>query len=248
MAEKIHVTVWNEYRHERESAAIAAVYPEGIHGAIAEALRADPRFEVGTATLDEPEHGLSQEVLDKTDVLVWWGHIAHNEVKDEVVERVYQRVMDGMGLIVLHSGHASKIFQKVCGTNTHLLKWREFGERERLWVIEPSQPIAQGLGEYIELEHEEMYGERFDIPAPDALVFISWFEGGEVFRSGCCYNRGRGRIFYFRPGHEEYPIYYVPEIRRVLVNACAWAAATPGAPTKTGPVRPIEKIEKYQKA
>jgi trehalose utilization protein len=195
-----------------------------MHTVIAEMLRANG-FQVRTATLDEPQHGLSEEVLAQTDVLTWWGHMAHGEVKDEIVERVYQRVLNGMGLIVLHSGHLSKIFCRLMGTSCDL-KWREIAEKERLWIVEPGHPIAEGLGEYIEIPHEEMYGEVFDIPAPDTLVMISWFKGGEVFRSGCCYYRGRGKIFYFRPGHETYPTYYQPEVQQVIRNAARWAAPT----------------------
>lgn len=194
------VTVWNEFRQERSDPPVRAVYPDGIQAAIADGL-GDAGFEVRIATLDEPEHGLTHAVLADTDVLTWWGHVAHTEVDDAVVERVHQRVLDGMGLIVLHSGHFSKIFKRLMGTSCDL-KWREAGEHERLWVVDPSHPIAEGLGESFVIEHEEMYGEHFDIPAPDGLVFVSWFQGGEVFRSGCCYQRGRGRIFYFRPGHE----------------------------------------------
>ncbi len=231
MAESIRVTVWGEFRHELRNPAVAAIYPNGMHEAIAEGLRADPRFEVRTATLDQPEHGLSEATLAATDVLTWWGHLAHHEVADVVVERVRARVLAGMGLIVLHSGHFSKIFKALMGSSCDL-KWREAGERERLWVVEPSHPIAEGLGEYFELEQEEMYGERFDIPAPESLVLISWFKGGEVFRSGCCYTRGKGRIFYFRPGHETYPTYYDPNVRRVIANAVRWAAPC-AAPTVT---------------
>ncbi|MCX7771837.1 MAG: ThuA domain-containing protein [Clostridia bacterium] len=220
---KLNITVWNEFRHEKSEERIQKVYPKGIHEAIADALRKDEAFNVCTATLDEPEHGLTDEVLEKTDVLIWWGHIAHGDVKDEIVDKVYDRVLNGMGLIVLHSGHFSKIFKKLMGTSARL-KWREVGEKERLWVIERGHPIAGGLGEYIELPNEEMYGERFDIPAPDELVFISWFEGGEVFRSGCCYNRGKGKVFYFRPGHESFPIYYNEDILKVISNACKWAS------------------------
>lgn len=198
--EKIRVTVWNEYRHEKRDEAVAKVYPDGIHSAIASMLRDEADLEIRTATLDEPEHGLTDEVLASTDVLLWWGHMAHGEVSDEIVNKVCQRVLDGMGFIALHSGHASKPFSKLMGTNSGELKWRESGDTERLWLIEPGHPIAAGLPEYIEIENEETYGERFDIPAPDELVFISWFSGGEVFRSGCCYNRGLGKIFYFRPG------------------------------------------------
>jgi trehalose utilization protein len=223
MADKIRVTVWNEGRHEKTSAEIAKVYPQGIHGAVASALRAQPGFEVRTATLDEPEHGLTQEVLANTDVLTWWGHMAHGDVKDEIVDRVQQRVLGGMGLIVLHSGHFSKILRRLLGTNCSL-KWREIGEKERVWVTAPGHPIVEGLGEYFELPHTEMYGEFFDIPQPDVQVFISWYPGGEVFRSGCCFYRGRGKVFYFSPGHETFPIYYQKEIQRVLVNAVRWAA------------------------
>ena len=219
---KVRVTIWNEYRHEVLEERIAKVYPKGIHGAIAEMLGRHMDYEIRTATLDEPEHGLTQEVLDNTDVLIWWGHMAHNEVSDEVVERVCKRVLDGMGMIFLHSGHHSKPFRKLMGTTCNV-KWRENDEKERLWIVDPSHPITAGLPEYIELPKEETYGERFDIPAPDELVFISWFSGGEVFRSGCCYRRGKGRIFYFRPGHEEYPTFYREDITRVLINAVEWA-------------------------
>ena len=223
MAQNPRVTVWNEYRHEHHKDHPAStLYPDGIHGAIAEGLR-EKGLTVGTATLDEPEHGLTDEVLANTDVLTWWGHMAHGEVKDEIVDRVQRRVLDGMGLIVLHSGHHSKIFKRLMGTSGDL-KWREADERERLWVVEPGHPIAEGIGEYIELEKAEMYGERFDIAAPDELVFVSWFEGGEVFRSGCCWKRGRGKLFYFRPGHESYPTFYNEQIRRVIYNAVMWAA------------------------
>lgn len=243
MREYIKVTVWNEYRHEKENEYIASIYPEGIHGAIASYLKKDSNFEVRTATLDETDHGLTADVLQDTDVLIWWGHKAHDEVRDEIVEKVYSRVQEGMGLIVLHSGHASKIFRKICGTNSERLKWREAGEKERLWVIEPNHPIVEGIGEYIEIPNEEMYGERFEIPAPDALVFISWFEGGEVFRSGCCYNRGTGRVFYFRPGHETFPVYHQPEIQKVIGNAVKWAAPISGPKTTYGNTKPLEVIK-----
>jgi trehalose utilization protein len=222
----IKVTVWNEFRHEKTDPTVAAIYPEGIHQTIANHLKLNAQLEVRTAVLDEPEHGLTDEVLQNTDVLLWWGHLAHDEVRDDIVEKVQQRVLDGMGLIVLHSAHASKIFKKLMGTATGTLKWRDIGEKEKIWVIEPSHPIAEGLGEYIEIPKEEMYGERFEIPAPDRLIFISWFEGGEVFRSGCVYERGRGRIFYFRPGHETFPVYYQSEVLQVISNATMWAAAS----------------------
>jgi len=241
MDKVIRVTVWNEDRHEKQDPAVAQIYPEGIHGAIASYLRGLPGLEVRTATLDEPDHGLADDILLHTDVLTWWGHIAHDEVRDDIVEKVYQRVLDGMGLLVLHSGHFSKIFRKLMGTTCDL-KWREIGEKERLWVIEPGHPIVDGISEYIELDHAEMYGERFDIPAPDTLIFVSWFAGGEVFRSGCVYFRGRGKIFYFRPGHETYPIYHDPAILHVIGNAVRWLAPVRGPVHVYGNVKPLEKL------
>ena len=222
----IRVTVWNEARHEKTNDKAKAIYPEGIHTAIAETLN-EQGFQARTATLDEPEHGLTTNVLAETDVLTWWGHMAHGEVQDEVVDRVHRRVLEGMGLIVLHSGHHAKIFKKLMGT-TCSLRWREADERERIWVVNPGHPIAAGLDPYFEISEAEMYGEHFDIPAPDELVFVSWFQGGEVFRSGCCYYRGRGKIFYFRPGHETYPIFHQPQVQQVLGNGVRWAATTNG--------------------
>ncbi|MBW7937947.1 MAG: ThuA domain-containing protein, partial [Candidatus Omnitrophica bacterium] len=223
MSSKIRVTVWNEFRHEKLDEKVRQVYPDGIHAAIASHIQSQPDLEVRTATLDEAEHGLTEEVVQSTDVLLWWGHMAHGEVQDAIVERVVARVQEGMGLIVLHSGHHSKVFKRLMGTTCNL-HWREAGEKERLWVVEPSHPIAEGLGEYFELPHTEMYGERFDIPTPEHLIFVSWFQGGEVFRSGCTWQRGHGRIFYFRPGHETFPIYYDPNVLRVIVNGIHWAA------------------------
>ena len=240
----IRVTIWNEFRHEKENKDVAAIYPNGIHGAIKEGISGNDGFVIRTATLDEQEHGLTEAVLAGTDVLIWWGHKAHGAVQDEIVERVHKRVLEGMGLVVLHSGHHSKIFKKLMGATANL-KWREENDKERLWVVSPGHPIVDGIGEYIEIEEEEMYGEPFDIAPPDELVFISWFTGGEVFRSGCCYFRGRGKIFYFRPGHETYPTYYNADVRKVIGNAVRWTAPVNGpAPVwgLKGPIAPLEKL------
>ena len=241
MSDVIRVTVWNEFRHEKKHKEIAKVYPEGIHGAIASYLEKQPGMKVRTATLDEPEHGLTEQVLAETDVLTWWGHAAHKEVTDEVVARVHARVLDGMGLLCLHSAHFSKIFKKLMGTDC-FLKWREVGEKQRLWVVDHAHPIAEGLGDAIEIPHSEMYGEPFGIPQPDELVFIGWFEGGEVFRSGCCFHRGRGKVFYFQPGHETYPVYHQPEVLKIIANAVRWAASARGDKRIQGHVKPLEEI------
>jgi trehalose utilization protein len=236
----LRVTVWNEFRHERSNPAVGAVYPDGIHEALAAPLRAAGHA-VRTATLDQPGHGLGGEVLDTTDVLLWWGHKAHGDVPDELAERVQARVLAGMGLIALHSAHFSKPFKRLMGTGCDL-KWRIADERERLWVVAPGHPIAAGLPERIELEEEEMYGEPFDIPPPEELVLVSWFQGGEVFRSGCCFRRGQGRIFYFRPGHETYPTYHQPLIQQVIANAVLWAAPVPSFAPARGRSPPLEPI------
>jgi trehalose utilization protein len=242
MANKIRVTVWNEARHEKRNPEVAAIYPKGIHGAIAEALNRQADIAARTATLDEPEHGLSDEVLRQTDVLTWWGHLAHDAVADAVVDKVHQRVLTGMGLIVLHSGHFAKIFRRLMGT-TCQLKWREDGGREVLWVTSPAHPILAGIQDCIVLPHTEMYGEHFDIPEPDETILISSFAGGEVFRSGVTFRRGAGRIFYFRPGHETFPIFHDQAVQRVLVNAVRWAAPT-GTMKFECPEKPIGWFEK----
>ncbi|KHF40880.1 ThuA domain-containing protein [Halalkalibacter okhensis] len=236
----VNVTVWNENRHEQKNPVVRDIYPEGIHGTIANFIKED-QVQVKTATLDDPEHGLTEEVLNSTDVLIWWGHLAHDEVEDVIVEKVKQRVLEGMGLIVLHSGHFSKIFKTLMGTTCDL-KWREANDKERLWIIDPSHPIVEGIGEFIELEEEEMYGEHFDIPAPEQLIMMSWFSGGEVFRSGCTYQRGKGKIFYFRPGHETYPTYHNEEIQKVIKNAVSWAKPTERKMPVYGNAKPLEQI------
>lgn len=220
----IRTVVWGENIHERTNAVVGKLYPKGMHEAIADLLRQDAGIDVSTATMEQPEHGLPQSRLEATDVLLWWGHKDHGGVSDDVVERVAKRVWEGMGLIVLHSAHFSKIFRRLMGSPC-ALKWREAGERERLWVTAPGHPIARGLPQYFELENEEMYGEHFSVPEPLETVFISWFQGGEVFRSGLTYRRGAGNIFYFRPGHETYPTYHDATVGLVLRNAVNWAAS-----------------------
>ena len=245
---KVNVTVWNEFLHEKEDATVAGIYPDGIHHAIGRGIQDYGDFDYQTATLEEAQHGLSDEVLNATDVLVWWGHKAHGRVEDEVVDRVQQRVLSGMGLIVLHSGHFSKIFKRMMGTNCSLT-WREADEKERLWVLEPAHPIMRGVPPMFEIPEEEMYGERFDVPTPDKLLMVSWFQGGEVFRSACTWQRGHGRVFYFRPGHETFPTYKNEHVLRIIANACTWARRrvdidTADAPNILNPAEPVPNVTK----
>jgi trehalose utilization protein len=215
------VTVWCEELADPE---VAAVYPDGLEETVAAAIRqhAAAGVEVTTATLDMPAHGLPAERLAATDVLVWWGHHRHGEVPDALAEAVRRRVLDGMGLVVLHSGHLSKPFTLLMGTSCNL-RYREADDREAVWAVAPAHPIARGLPPVFVIPRQEMYGEYFDIPAPDELVFLSTFSGGEVIRSGCCFLRGRGRVFLFTPGHETYPVYHQDEVRRVIANGVLWA-------------------------
>jgi len=229
--EKVMLTIYNEFVHEQKNDFVRKLYPKGMHEAIADFMQKEPGFDVRIATLEMTEHGLTEAILSSTDVLMWWGHVAHGEVQDEIVDRVQKLVLDGMGLVVMHSGHFSKIFKRLMGTSCGLC-WREAAERERLWVVNPKHPITQGIGSYIELPNTEMYGEYFDIPDPDDLLFISWFEGGEVFRSGATWHRGKGKIFYFRPGHETYPIFYNKEVLKVLSNGVRWAKFSGNMETK----------------
>lgn len=226
----IRVTVWGENFHEtseRDQAEMAERYPEGMHGAIAAGLSEllGDAVEVRTATRDQPEHGLTEEVLDNTDVLTWWGHARHDEIDDAIVDKVHQRVLGGMGILVLHSAHFSKIFKKLMGTSCSL-SWRSKDDAELVWTVAADHPIAEGVPSPIVIEQQEMYGEYFDIPQPDELVFISSFSGGEVFRSGCTWRRGKGKVFYFSPGDQDFPVYHHADIQRVLANAVQWAAPT----------------------
>jgi len=226
----IRTVVWGENVHEKEDATVRGIYPKGMHATIADALNTDADIKATTATLDQPEHGLTEARLAETDVLTWWGHAAHDKVDNAIVDRVAQRVWEGMGLVVLHCGHLSKIFKKLMGTSC-MLRWREAAEKERVWIVNPSHPIVAGFTEeYFELPNVEMYGEFFDIPTPDELFTISWFEGGEVFRSGCTWRRGKGKVVYFSPGHETFPTYHDKNVLKVIENAIRWAAPTQKLP------------------
>ena len=240
----IRVTIWNEFVHERDVGAVGdfirSIYPDGIHAHLAGRLDA-PDLAIRTATLNEPANGLPEEVLNTTDVLLWWGHCAHDRVPDDLVTRIQARVLSGMGLIVLHSGHFSKVFRRLLGTDCRL-RWREIGEKERVWVVAPGHPLTAGVPETFTLPHSEMYGEPFDIPDDGKVIFMSWFEGGNPFRSGVAFQRGAGRIFYFSPGHETYPIYHDPNILRVLANAIRWSAGPTLPPRVTPQPEPLEKV------
>ncbi|MDY3304381.1 MAG: ThuA domain-containing protein [Clostridia bacterium] len=223
----INVLICNEFYHEQTEENVKKIYPNGIHGAISDFLGCDD-IKVTTVTeYDEnlnlvPDYGITDEMLKETDVIMWWGHMRHGEVSDELVEKIHNQILCGMGAIFLHSAHHSKLFKKLQGTTCNLC-WREEA-RERLWNIVPAHPIMRGIGDYFDIEKEEMYGERFEIPKPDELLMIGTYNTGEVFRSACTWQKLNGRVFYLQPGHESNPIYYIPEIQTIIRNAVRWAA------------------------
>lgn len=219
----IRVSIYNEFVHEKNDAAVRAIYPEGIHEVLASFLRSD-EISVRCFTLDNVAE-ITTKVLDETDVMIWWGHMAHDKVPDEVALCVKDAVLRGMGMIFLHSAHHSKPFRLLMGTSCNLT-WREDGDMERIWNIQPAHPIAQGIDRYFELPHEETYGEPFAIPNPDDVIFIGWYDGGEVFRSGVTFHRENGRIFYFQPGHETNPTFKDKNVQTIIKNAVHWVKPT----------------------
>lgn len=243
MSEKINVLVWSEYIDAEKQPEVVEIYPEGIGKVIADFLSGESNLSVRTGGLDNMESDLSEESLLETDVLVWWDHFFQDRITDEILERIKHRIYEGMGFIALHSAIVSRVFRGLMGTSC-AMKWREVGEKERVWVIDRGHRIAAGLErEYIDIPISEMYGESANIPHPEDLVFVSWYAGGEVMRSGCCYKRGNGRIFLFTPGHEEYPIYYQAEIQKIIINAVNWAKPSTGPPPNyAGHSSPLEKI------
>ncbi len=234
------IVIYNEYNDFHRQGKTLQAYPNGIHGALKD-LFEHAGHEVKTYTLEDI-NTISDEVLKETDVMVWWGHCNHQDVTDETTNRIVESVLKGMGFVALHSSHLAKPFKRLMGTACNL-KWREIDEKERVWVVNPAHPIAKGLNEYFEIPHEEMYGEPFGIPTPDELVFIGWFQGGNVFRSGCCYQRGYGKVFYFQPGHETNPTFLIKEVQQVLLNAINWAKPKMKAEDLSCPNVPsLEKI------
>ncbi len=240
----LRVTVWDENKPHIEE-----YYPAGIRGAVADAIKGDG-VEVTIAHLDEPDQGISEDLLENTDVLVWWGHARHGEVDDELAAKIKQRVHHGgMGLVVLHSGHYSKPFRATLDCTGHLKGgWRESDDTEEITVCAPWHPIAEGVSNFT-LEAEEMYGGPFGTPPVEVLIFQSFFpKGGEVFPCGAVWTvgdgvdldftsgpgngvgqgKGIGRVFYFRPGHETYPTYFHSEVKTIIRNGVLWTGKVTG--------------------
>jgi trehalose utilization protein len=213
------ILVWSEGTAPKE------VYPNDIRGAVAAELAKLRGYTVKTATLSDPEQGISQAALDATDVLIWWGHLKHGDVSDTGVERIVKRVREGgMGIIFLHSAHFAKPLKAVLGASG---AWKDYvNDRSphRITVADPKHPIARGVRDFV-IPQEERYEEPFIVPTPEAVVFEGYYEKTKTkARQGLCWTIGKGRVFYFRPGHEEFPVFFMPEVRRIMRNAALWAA------------------------
>ena len=242
---KLRVTVWSEVIDPVLEPRAVTYYPDDINVYLAEFLSIEHDFEVRTANLRQKENGLSQEILNDTDVLVWWSHLYDDQVSDETAQRVAETVLNGMGILFLHASLGSKPAKILLGTNSNTGKYREIGEKEKIWVVDRSHPVVDGMEkEYIEIPASEMYGEPYGIPTPDDIVFISWFEGGEVLRSGVDWKKGAGKVFFFAPGHEEFPVYYHSEIQKAVKNIVRWLKPVKGPEiTFQGEVESLEIIK-----
>lgn len=217
----IHAAVWSEETAPQD------VYPNDVNSTIAEHLNEHADIVAKAVSIDHAEQGVSTELLDWCDVLLWWGHLRHDDVSDTTVDRVERYVRErGVGYIGLHSGHYARPFKRLIGTSGDLGSVRDEGETEQIEVVSPSHPIAAGINDF-SLPQVEMFGEPYDIPEPDDVIFESNFANGGEFRSGVTFTFGAGRGFYFRPGHEEYRIYHDLTVRTILANATRWAASDP---------------------
>ncbi len=216
------VVVWSE------GTAPKRVYPNDIRGAVAEGLKPLQGWEIVTATITDPEQGVSAESLKKTDVLIWWGHARHNEVTDENVARIVSRVKDnGMGFIALHSSHFAKALKKLLGTRCAWKDYVEDGSSVRMIVKDKQHPIVQGISDFT-LPQTERYTKPFEVPPPESLVLdgIYTLPNGatEQSRQALVWTIGKGKVLYFQPGHETYPTFFDETVRKILRNAVEWMA------------------------
>lgn len=282
LAEKssIRVVVWDEQQPAQKQAYDGRFLGEHI----AAYLQKSPEFSVKSVKLDDPEQGLPNELLEQTDVLIWWGHIRNRDVRPELGKRIVERVKAGkLALITLHSAHwsqpfiqamyerstsdalaalpeaqrktakieytypagyvvpkqeapltpSSKVETNADGSITLPIKlplcvfsaYRADGKPGHVHTLLPQHPIAAGIPENFDIPQTEMYDEPFHVPAPDAVVFEERWDKGEHFRSGCVWNVGKGKVFYFRPGHETYPVYKQDVPLKILENAARWLAS-----------------------
>ena len=215
---KVKALVWSEFTEPKD------VYPKGIHGDIAAHLNAGGEVEAKVVQLADPDQGVSDADLEWADVLLWWGHKHHGKVTDETIGRIVKAVKEGgMGYFAIHSAHYSRgliaLLEDKCG-----LGGVGDGGAETVSVVAPDHPIAKGVKDFV-IPRVEYFIEPFTVPEPEAVVFRSTYEKTDGwFRTGCCWTVGKGRVFYFRPGHETYPIIRQPEVQKCIYNGALWAA------------------------
>lgn len=225
-APKKTVVVWSEGTAPKE------IYPNDINGAIAEGLKASPLmkdWDVVIAGIDDPDQRISDELLKKTDVLIWWGHKKHGDVKDALVDKIEKRVKEeGMGFIALHSAHFAKPNKRIMGTPCTFAAYVCDNKENVVSVAMPNHPICKGVAKTFTVANDERYSDPYAVPTPDAvpLTAIQVRNDGtkEEAKMGFCWTVGKARMFYLQMGHETNPIYFDPEIRKVMANAVLWAA------------------------
>lgn len=220
----MNITIFNEYHPNEHTGKAEKNYPGGIHIAL-KSIFESQEYDVVTATQEQACNGLTDEILDNTDVLLWWSKNWDNELLNSVADKVVSRIREGMGAVFLHSAKNSKPFLRLTGTTsaTAPVSWKEPGESERLFVVSPAHPIAEGIPSGYVIPNEEPYCEYFDIPKPDDIVFLGGFGNGMCIRAGVTFTRGAGKIFFFQPGHDSFPVYNDKVIRRIILNAVNWA-------------------------
>jgi trehalose utilization protein len=219
---KRRIVVWSE------GSAPKDVYPNDINAAVAEGLKSLRGWDVAAASLKDPDQGFPGDTLAKTDVLIWWGHVHHGAVKDALIEQIVGRVKnDGMGFIALHSSHYSKALRKLLGTDCGFAAYVADGSGLDVTVKAKDHPIARGIDNF-SLAHTERYSEPFQIPEPETVVFDGVYKrpdgSTEASRQGLVWTVGKGKVFYFQPGHETYPHFFDKNVRKILRNAVRWVA------------------------
>lgn len=206
-----------------EGTAPRAVYPNDVDGAVADHLGKLPTLQVRRGRLADPSAGLAEDVLDATDVLLWWGHLRHDDVPNDRAEAVVRRVREGkLGLIALHSSCTSKPFKGLMGMACEPGGWREDGRPEHVKIVAPDHPIARGVTPFT-IPRSDMFAEPFEVPAPESVVLVSNWDNGETVRSGLTWTVGKGRVAFLRTGHDAFPVLFHPSVRQIIANATLWA-------------------------
>lgn len=274
-AKRVRVVVWDERQPSQKEA-----YENFLGNAIADFLRGEDGLAVQSVTIDDPEQGISQAVLDNCDVLIWWGHKRQSEILPEAGKRIVERISSGkLHLIALHSAHWSTPFveamneitrRRTVATGTaksdityvpppkqytvprydtrltpftiarkfpdgrqnlevHLPyccfpAYRNDGKPSHVKILQKGHPITKGIPHEFQISRTEMYDEPFHVPEPDDVILEERWATGEWFRSGMLWRLGKGIVFYFRPGHETFPVYKEQFPLKILSNAVRWAA------------------------